>query len=433
MKKRAFAAVLAAACGLAPVAVSAQQQVVRPPIATYWISAETAAGMGGGVPGMGGAGGGMADAMRMAMGGGAGNASRSLLLQLGSTRPASGEPRAAHEIPAGLKMGASLPLLTPRAQPASGDLPTAREDVPTERPRGRIKLYWGCGEQVRAGQPVVIDMARLGPGQAPPNIFASRARGVASGPSPSSHRTFGGWPNEETREATVPADGSLRGDHAVRGNYSPDIRFAIGDRHDFLAPVAVAPIRNLPSGAIEFRWQPIANATGYFASTMGARDGDEMVIWTSSEVQEWGGNLFDWLPPGEVARLIREKVAMPTSTTQCVLPAQVVRETGGMPMLRFIAWGDDLDLVHPPRPQDPRQPWEQQWVVKVRARSTAMLPLAEGMAGGGDPARSTDGTASRGAATDGATSDDPARQAQDAVVPDAVREGARILRGIFGR
>ena len=69
-----------------PALCAAQQQVVKPPIAVYWMSAETAAGMS--MPGM--------PAMAAGMMGQRGQSGRSLMLQLGSQQAASGEPKAAH-------------------------------------------------------------------------------------------------------------------------------------------------------------------------------------------------------------------------------------------------------------------------------------------------------------------------------------------------
>jgi hypothetical protein len=98
--------ILVATFVVLPAVAFAQQQVVKPPVAQYWVSVETAAGMS--IPGMGSI---MAGAM-----GGQGQAGRRMALQLGSQRPADG-PRADHEIPPGMSMGPSLPLVTPRQAP----------------------------------------------------------------------------------------------------------------------------------------------------------------------------------------------------------------------------------------------------------------------------------------------------------------------------
>jgi hypothetical protein len=422
------AIVLVSTCAaVATPALAQQQQQIRPPIAQYWVSTETLGGMA--AMGAGGGGGAM-DMMRRMMSGG-GGAVRNLTLQLGSSQGPSGEPRADHAIPPGMNMGDALPLLTPRAAPVARE-PAERELPPgMERPKGRLKIYWGCGEDVRAGQPVVFDAAKLAAGQAPPAAFMSRRVNAPSAPAPGRVRTYGDWPNEEKRIA-VPENASLRGDHVVRGNYSPEIRFAIGERHDFMPPVAIAPVRTLASGAVNFQWQAIPSATGYFALAIGSVSQDEVIFWSSSEVAEMGGSLFDYLPNEEAARLVRERVLLAPRTTECTVPAQVVREMQ-TPMLRFVAYGEELNLVHPPRPQDVRQPWNQEWLVKVRQRSTSFAPLAEGMMGAGDTRRPGAAPSATSSAAPPAAQTGDAAPASGSGVPNPVQEGVRVLRGIFGR
>ena len=55
---------------------------------------------------------------------------------------------------------------------------------------------------------------------------------------------------------------------------------------------------------------------------------------------------------------------------------------------QLVAYGGEANFVYPPRPQDPKVTWNQQWVVKVRYRSvtSSMLGMEEmgGMDGGDD-------------------------------------------------
>ncbi len=399
--------------------VFAQQQVVRPPIAIYWMSVDTMSGMGAGM------GGGMnvSSMMGAMMGGGGGDSgTRTLLLELGSSQSAAGEPRAAHDIPPGLNMGPALPLTTPKRA-----APGRSEDMPEgmEQPKGRMKIYWGCGDKVGAGQPVIIDFAKLAAGQRPPNLVSRRIAGT-SGPAMGRNRTYGDWPNSEDAKP-VPAGASIRGDHLIKGNYSPEIKFAIGERHDFMAPVSFSPVAKTPAGGMRVQWRSVSGATGYFATAFGGTEGNnDVVMWSSSEVQEMGGALMGFVPPAEVARLIREKVVMPPQTTECTVPGQVIKEMGEGGMLRFVAYGDELNLVHPPRPQDIKQPWEQVWAVKVRLKSSSGLMLAEGM-GGEAGAREERRPAQ-------ARPDAPApAQQQGTAVEQGVQEGLKALKGLFGR
>ena len=68
---------------------------------------------------------------------------------------------------------------------------------------------------------------------------------------------------------------------------------------------------------VRFAWEAIPTSIGYFATAMASRDnGNEMIIWSSSEVQEPGWGLMDYLTPADVQRFIREKAVMPPSTTR---------------------------------------------------------------------------------------------------------------------
>ena len=383
-----------------PALCAAQQQVVKPPIAVYWMSAETAAGMS--MPGM--------PAMAAGMMGPRGHSGRNLVLQLGSQQAASGEPKAEHAIPPGMNMGPMLPLATPRREPAVRGEREMPEGM--EKPRGRMLLYWGCGENVRAGQPVVIDFAGVAEGRTPPNLVSRRVARPA-GPAFGRSKSYGDWPNQDQtrpeQPRSVPENASLRGDHVVKGNYSPEIRFAL--EKDFLDRVELAASGN------SVRWNAIANATGYFATVYGAQSENEIVFWSSSEFQEMGSALMDYLPPAEVARLIREKVVMEPGTVECTVPGEVVKKAG-TPLFNFIAYGEESNFVQPPRPRDPKVAWEQRWAAKVRFKSTASLLLGESAGQSRQRAQQ-----------------EPQKTAPQAkpAAPDPVKEGINVLRGIFGR
>ena len=408
---------LAAVACLAIPAVATAQQQVKPPVAAYWVSVDTSAGMA--IPGMGGAGGFLAGMMGApgAQGG------RSLLLQLGSQRPSADAPRADHHIPSGMSMGPSLPLQTPQRAAAERGDPGDRSMQGMEQPKGRMLIYWGCGENVRPGQPVIVDFARASQGQMPNMV--SRRVAIPNAPSPSRARTYGDWPNQQDAKS-VPAGASLKGDHQIKGNYSPDIQFSLGEGQDFMDRVELATAAR-GAGAVNVSWNAVGTATGYFATAMGG-DGNDAVMWSSSEVQEMGGALMSYVPPSEVARLIREKIVLAPSVTECTVPGEVVKRAGGSPFLNFIAYGPEANFAQPPRPQDPKQPWEPLWTVKVRFKSTASTLLGDaGGAGGHRPARAESAPREPGEAQTAEPAQKPAGPA------DAVKEGVNILRGIFGR
>jgi hypothetical protein len=333
--------------------------------ATYWMTAETSSGM---AAAMGG--GGDAAAMMSAMRGG-GSYARNLNLQLGSGRRPTGAPTAEHLPPAGLQAGPSLPLVTPqvaRATPASGGLPANMQ-----RPKGRMLIYWGCGERARPGQPLVIDFATMAAGKMPA-AFANMPKAMTP-PSPATHATYGEWPNDRSR-TRVPARGSLVGEHVVRGNYSPEIRFALGAGQDFLAPVTLTSKAAAASGSVPLVWRPVPGARAWFGATMGATESGDFVMWSSSETQA-AAMAFDHVAEGDLARLIQNRTLMPASADRCTIPAEVAK-AAPQSMLTLIAFGGESNIAQP-RPAGAAASWRPEWNVKLRSKSTHMAMLGMDM------------------------------------------------------
>ncbi len=345
-------------------AVGLVAQGAHPPKARYQMDATTSSGFmaGGGNP------------MRAMLGGGGSQVSHQLLLRLGSTlAPAGGGPHADHFMPAGMNLGASVPLVTPAKAPSG---PPTPENF--QRPKGRLLIFWGCGAHAGPGQPVVIDFAKVAQGQFPPGLFSSNVP-VEVGPTTGNSRTYGDWPNTQGRRG-LSGNSSLLGQHRVAGNYSPEINFALDQ--DFM-PALSARSSSLGGGATLISWNPLAPATGYYAWMFGAkemgRDTADMVWWTSASRQEFGAGLWDWLSPETVARLIGQKVVMPPSQTNCTIPAEVKTAAGGFMMASLYAYGPERNFAYPPRPANPRLPWNPDWTAKVRYR--AMTSLMLGMPG----------------------------------------------------
>ena len=85
----------------------------------------------------------MSQIMNM-MSGNAPSYAHTLELRLASKTKAPAAPSANHLIPPGLQMGPSLPLVTPpRAKPVKE---TYGMPPGYEKPKGRMLIYWGCGE-----------------------------------------------------------------------------------------------------------------------------------------------------------------------------------------------------------------------------------------------------------------------------------------------
>ena len=128
---------------------------------------------------------------------------------------------------------------------------------------------------------------------------------------------------------------------------------------------------------MKVEWQAIPTAIGYFASAMGHnQETGESIFWSSSEVPEMGFALQDYLTPADVRRFIKEKVVMDAARTTCTVPP--VFKGGQAAMLQFIAYGEELNLIQPPKPKDPKKAWNPEWSVKVRLKSTGMTTLMAG-------------------------------------------------------
>lgn len=373
---------LALVAGVAAVAnVATAQQKTTGPIAVYWMSASTQTGFG-----MPGAGGGAPDAgamMRAMMGGGGGGANKSLTLQLGSSTP-SAAPAADHLPPPVLNAGPTLPLVSPKIQPTA-----PREDTPDiprefQKPRGKILIFWGCGERARPGQPVVIDLSTVTAGRAPAGMAALRGIDVRPMQPPSAYRnkTYGEWPNERTR-TSVPSNGSLVGAHTIRGNYSPQINFTLEEDQDFLGPLNLTTNQRAPGGWVNLGWNLVGNAQAYLASAVGG-DGETIVMWSSSDTQAGGFAMPDYLSNGDITRLVANKTLMGPTQRACAVPKEVM---DAMPqgLVQMVAYGGEANFVYPPKPADPKAVWNQQWAVKVRYRSATggLLGMSMNEMGGG--------------------------------------------------
>lgn len=391
MTRRRIAAALAATAlaGLGWTMATAQTGGAGKTV-SYKVTADTYSGMGAGMMGARGAGG-MLGAMLSGRATDPDAAARMLNLELGSNRPPAGAPAAEHLPPAGLGVGASLPLVTPRPVRDTPDAPDRDEPDTYEKPRGKIMMFWGCGEKARPGQPLVIDIAKLAQGQIPPQLMAmgrgsagqmmAMARRMGSGAGRRDYATIGLWPNERTRNS-VPARGSLVGDHVVRGNYTPEIKFAIAQAQDYLAPFSLTTNQKAPSGAHLLAWRPIPHALGYSAMAFGSPGEDTVVMWTSAEAQS-PESPPEFASAGEIARLVQQKMMLAPSVTQCAVPAEAVKALGDSAFLTMNAVGPTSTFSYPPRPAKPPAGWAPDWVTKVQTRATYSGLLGADFAGMG--------------------------------------------------
>lgn len=380
---RKAALCLSAATIAALVASPVSSQQAASPIARYDMDVGT-------VTGLAAMGSGMGAGLSMMFGGGGNKQMHELILRLGSSRaPAAGAPKADHFMPPVARLGASVPLLSPKPGTRTDDVP---QDLPKDfqRPKGRLLIYWGCGAKAGPGQPVVIDFARLSAGQVPPDLFAGAMpidRSVSMGNS----KTYGEWPNADTRKL-VSADSSLLGEHRIAGNYAPEIKFALAQ--DFM-PAITGKASPVPGGATQISWNAVASATGYYAWVMSAKanskgEFQDMVWWSSSASRQFGGALWDWIAPAQVAKLIQQQVVMPPSQTNCTVPAEVTAAGGDFALGNLYAYGPEANFAYPPRPANAKTPWKPEWTARVRYRSNSTWllngPDMDAMMNGGQEA-----------------------------------------------
>jgi hypothetical protein len=353
-------------------AAEQSEEAKKQPVTRYWMSVST---VNQTIPGMSEA---MAEMGKMlgGMGGAGFGPHRELKLQLNSPQQPPADPQETHDIPPGQKMGKTLPLLIPEAERTT---PGRSEEMPSdqkyEKPKFRMLIYWGCSDAVRSGQPKIIDTEKMSPEE-----FGKAFSGVRPSPqyppSPRSGWLYADWPNRKSA-LQVPGDSSLQGDHFVHGNYAPEIRFSIGQKHDFMAPVDFTSVQGGLSDSIKFQWQAIPTAIGYFAMAIGNnRQNGEMIFWSSSEIPDTAYSLLDFLSPEDVQKFIKDKIVMSPSITTCTIPKGIYKDTEGG-MLQFIAYGDELNVAYPPKPKDPNEPWNLIWTSKVRLKSTGMLFLGQ--------------------------------------------------------
>lgn len=371
-RKRCGVLFLASGLVLSGSIIHAQSKPASGPVARYDMRAGT-------VSGVGAMGGGLGSAMGMALGGGGNRIQHELYLRLGSSlAPVKGPPKADHFMPPSAKLGKSVPLLTPQAERDPVDrLPGQMMD----KPKGRMLIFWGCGEHAPKGQPVIIDFAKLAAGQVPPGLWTS-AIVRDWGPGLANSKTFGRWPNDDATggNKAIKADASLIGPHRIAGNYSPEISFNLAN--DFM-PALTTSTSSLPSGASLLRWNAMPMATGFYAMLFGGKPGPDgsmgdMVLWSSSASRQFGGGLDDWISPGQAAALVRDKVLLPPGTTTCTVPAEVRNAT----QFRFgtlHAYGPEENFSYPPRPADLRAAWSLDWTARIRHRSTTTWMDMPGM------------------------------------------------------
>ena len=444
------AALLALGFGTLPAALA---QNVKPPKAQLWMDVST-----GGMAGMPDMDSGVG-AMLGGMMGGGNNTTYGMargmsfmpprVLDIALYNRLKPGVEAAQLIPPGARMGDKLPLLPPPpAQPVKETEPSeVPEEYKRETPKGRILIYWGCGAEVRPGQPRIIDLARANPADFG-TAFAGRFapdRGARVGPG------FVLFPNERNR-VSLSRESSLVGDHQIQGDgVPPSFKFTLGAAQDVM-PAIELQSSGTPKDSIALNWRSVNQARAYFLHAMGTVGENDMVMWSSSDTPDSGMGLFDYLPNATIDRWIKDKVLLTPETTQCAIPRGIFAakdagagrrgDSGGM--LRMIAYGSESNFAYPPRPADPKAVWEPDWAVRVRVKSSTMAMLGEESTGGrtsrgsrstgGAPASAAAPAAGQDASAGAAPPPQPAPTSPSiSDVLNPLGNPGNVLKGLFGR
>jgi len=442
LRRRALAVLVAGACAGAGL----HAQNVKPPKAQLWLDLST--GTMAGMPEMdmpGGMAGGLAGVMGGMMGGGAGrggaptawgmargmNVMPPRVVDVAFHNSLKPGTEAAQLIPPGMRMGESLPLLPVRREAAPREREPGEVPQDVERPKGRVLIYWGCGETVRPGQPRVIDLARGAPADFAAAFAGRHApdRGARVGPG---HVLY---PNERNT-VVLPRDGSLVGEHQVRGEGVPaSMKFTLAEAQNVMPPIQLRAQGALQD-SVSLAWDRVPHARAYYLHAMAGQGGD-MVLWSSAETPDTGMGLFDYLPNATIERWTRERVLLGADATACAVPKGIFAPPAGArddvtPMLRMMAYGGESNFAHPPRPADPRAVWEPEWAVRVRVKAHTMAMLGQELAAGAAPRGRVRQRGEESAPATATGQDQPQEQPPAGLPGLPVNPGA-ILRGIFGR
>ena len=305
---------------------------------------------------------------------------------------------AADQIPGGLKLGKSLTLI-----PIDPSKPTEGSTPPGKIPDVTIKIteYWGCGASVRKGQPKVASFTIKGGNKSiDPNNPMGSMQGVDFQQSGSLSKTIPVqdrdidlkpgwvyWPNRKHGKQ-VPNGARLAGDHRITGDGIPaSMQFQVQPDADFMPKLALRTQGEL-SDSIGLSWPTVTRSRGYHITGMHMQILGEnsyaMTIWSSAEVPGAGQDLHTNLTAGQLDKWLKQKVLLPASATSCTIPKGIFggtsRVQGGQEsmvpaMLNMSAYGPESWITYPPKPADPKQPWNPEWSVRLRARSSASAIL----------------------------------------------------------
>ncbi len=321
--------------------------------------------------------------------------------------------QAQDQVPAGLNLGKALTLLP--FEPVRHDKPTT--DVGTVPDVAlTIREYWGCGAAVRPGQPKLASFKIKG-GLVDPKKGAAGMGGVNVETSGSLSKGlyvpdrdidlkpgFVYWPNPQHGKQ-VPAGARLAGDHQITGERIPaSMAFNVDEAADFMPKLGLRA-QGEPIDAVSLAWPSVARARAYFITGMRMEMASEraytLTIWSSADVPGAGSELHAYLTGGAIDKWLKQKILLPASATSCVVPKGIFAsaaagEAGMIPaMLMMTAYGPEHWITYPPKPADPKQAWNPEWSVRLRAKSTATAMLGLDFGEMGMPQEQDEGDAGK--------------------------------------
>ncbi len=297
-------------------------------------------------------------------------------------------------IPGGLNLGKSLTLI-----PIEPTTSTKGDTPPGKIPDVEVKIteYWGCGAAVRPGQPKVASFKIKGG-----NAAFDQKKGMQGMDFQSTGSLSKGlyvpdrdidlkpgyvyWPNRKHGKQ-VPSGARLAGEHQIVGDGIPaSMKFQVEQNADFMSKLALRS-QGEATEAVALSWPSVGRARAYFITGMHmqmlSENSYHLTIWSSADVAGAGSELHAYLGSSYLDKWLKQKVLLPSTATSCTVPkgifagaSNVEGKQATMPgMLMMTAYGPESWITYPPKPADPKQPWDPEWSVRLRAKSTATAML----------------------------------------------------------
>ncbi|MGC8862725.1 MAG: hypothetical protein ACP5R5_08110 [Armatimonadota bacterium] len=319
---------------------------------------------------------------------GMGTPQRKLEVRLWSPGIAPDDAFARLNVPPGLKQGSKLDLALYRPKPTRGkegpgsDTDSAEEESSL---KATMKIYWGCSDTVRPGQPRIIKWESLTPEAR--ELTRKQTRAMEKGGESYFYKpdwTTGYWPTQKQPGKIAP-DASLVGRYELVTNYTGGVAIEAPSNVDFLAPFDLtSPNTDEPLAldkSIQLAWKQIPNALGIYVSVVGMEGKSTIVMWNCSETEaDTAGLNWDYMQMAEVRDLVQKGVMLKGEATSCSIPAGIFKDCSTA-FLTMIAYGPGaaLDKTNP--------------LPRIQTKSTFSMPLVtKGVPGmGGMPEPDSDG------------------------------------------